>query len=55
MTIGNSDVDLPDHSELSVTEDNGHYSVNTMKLRGCHEYAVDSVITYDPPSKGRDH
>jgi hypothetical protein len=55
VKIGNSAVDLPDHSELSVTEDNGHYSVNTMKLRGCHEYAADSVVTYDLPSKGRDH
>lgn len=55
MTIGTSEVALPDHSELSVTEDNGHYSVNTMKLRGCHEYAVDSSVTYELPSKGRDH
>jgi hypothetical protein len=52
LTIGNSEFDLPDHSELSATDDMGNYSLNMVKLDRCREFAADSVVKYGPPSQG---
>jgi hypothetical protein len=52
LTIGNSDFDLPDHSELAATDDMGNYTLNMIKLTGCREFAAESVVKYGSPSQG---
>jgi hypothetical protein len=52
LTVGNSEFDLPDHSELSATDDTGANTLNMIKLTGCREFAADSVVKYGAPSQG---
>jgi hypothetical protein len=52
LAIGNSEFNLPDHSELSATDEMGNYSLNMIKLHRCREFAADSVVKYGPPSQG---
>jgi hypothetical protein len=52
LTIGNSEFNLPDHSELAATDDMGNYSLNMIKLNRCREFAVNSVVKYGSPSEG---
>ena len=40
LTIGNSEFDLPDHSELAATDDMGNYSLNMIKLNRCREFGA---------------
>jgi hypothetical protein len=51
-TIGNSEFDLPDHSELAATDEKGNYSLNIIKIDRCREFTGDSVIKYGEPSQG---
>jgi hypothetical protein len=58
LTIGNSEFDLPDRSELAATDDMGTYSLNMVKLEHCREFTSDSVVKYGSPVQGsaaRDH
>jgi len=52
LRIGNSEFNLPDHSELAATDDMGNYSLNIIKLNRCREFAVNSVVKYGSPSEG---
>jgi len=52
LTIGNSEFDLPDRSELAATDQAGTYTVNMMKLENCREFTADSVVQYSTPSQG---
>jgi hypothetical protein len=50
LTIGNTEFDLPDHSELAATDDLGNYSLNMVKLDQCREFGAQSVVKYGAPS-----
>jgi len=50
LKIGNSEFDLPDHSELTATDDLGNTTLNMIKLTGCREFSSDSVVTYGAPA-----
>jgi hypothetical protein len=52
LTIGNSEFDLPDHSELSATDDMGNYTLNMIKLDRCREFGADSLVKYGSPVQG---
>jgi len=52
LAIGNSEFNLPDHSELAATDDMGNYSLNMIKLHRCREFGADSIVKYGPPSQG---
>jgi hypothetical protein len=52
LIIGNSEFNLPDHSELGALADSGAYSLNIVKLNRCREYSADSVVKYSSPSQG---
>jgi hypothetical protein len=52
LTIGNSEFDLPDRSELSATDDMGNYTLNMIKLDRCREFGAESLVKYGPPSQG---
>jgi hypothetical protein len=52
LPIGKSTFALPDHSELSATDDAGNNVLNRIKLSGCREYASDSVVKYGSPTQG---
>jgi hypothetical protein len=52
LTIGNSEINLPDHSTLGATDEKGNYTLNMIKLDKCREFAADSVVKYGPPSQG---
>ena len=52
LTIGNSEFDLPDHSELSATDDMGNYSLNMIKLDRCREFAAESLVKFGAPTQG---
>jgi hypothetical protein len=52
LTIGNSDFDLPDRSELTATDDSGYSTVNMIKLTRCHEFGAESTVKYNVPSQG---
>jgi hypothetical protein len=52
IQIGKSEFDLPDHSELAAFDVMGNYSLNTIKLDHCREYAADSVVKYGAPVEG---
>jgi hypothetical protein len=52
LMIGNSEIDLPEHSTLGAMDDMGKYTLNIIKLTGCREFAADSVVKYGPPSEG---
>jgi hypothetical protein len=52
VTIGKSEFDLPDHSELGAFDAQGTYSLNTIKLDRCREFTADSVVKYGSPSEG---
>ena len=52
LTIGKSQFDVPERSELGATDDTGAYSLNTIKLSGCREFSADSVVKYGEPVKG---
>ena len=49
LTIGNSEFDLPDRSELAATDDQGYRTLNEIKLSRCREYAADSVVKFGAP------
>jgi len=50
LTIGNSEFHLPDHSELAAIDDNGHGTLNVIKLARCHEFSAESVVKYGAPA-----
>jgi hypothetical protein len=50
--IGKSEIDLPEHSELAATDENGNYSLDMIKLDHCREFAADSTIKYGAPTEG---
>jgi hypothetical protein len=52
MTIGKSEFELPDHTELAATDVMGNYSLDMIKLDHCREYAADSVVKYGAPVEG---
>jgi hypothetical protein len=52
LTIGNSEFSLPDHSELSATDDMGNYTLNMIKLDRCHEFAAESLVKYGSTVEG---
>lgn len=52
MTIGNSQFDLPERSELGATDSMGTYYLNMAKLSRCREFSADSVVKYEVPAKG---
>jgi hypothetical protein len=52
LTIGNSEFDLPDRSELAATDSEGIYTLNMIKLTGCREFGAESVVKYGAPTQG---
>jgi hypothetical protein len=52
LMIGNSEINLPDHSTLGAMDNSGNYTLNMIKLDACREFAADSVVKYGPPSQG---
>jgi hypothetical protein len=52
LTIGNSEFSLPDHSELSATDDMGNYTLNMIKLDRCHEFGAESLVKYGSTVEG---
>lgn len=52
LMIGNSEFDLPERSQLAVTDQEGNYTLNLMKLAACHEFTADSVVKYGSPTQG---
>jgi hypothetical protein len=52
LVIGNSEINLPDHSTLGATDEAGNYTLNMIKLDQCREFSADSVVKYGPPSEG---
>jgi hypothetical protein len=52
LMIGNSEINLPEHSTLGAIDDRGAYTLNMIKLTDCREFAADSVVKYGPPSQG---
>jgi len=52
MTIGKSELELPDHSELAATDSMGNYTLDLVKLDHCREYSADSVVKYGAPVTG---
>lgn len=52
QTIGKSEFDLPDHSELAATDAMGNYCLNMVKLDHCREFGADSTIKYGAPTTG---
>ena len=51
--LGHSDFWLPLRSELSSTDNSGHYRLNVVRLEKCLEYTGESVVTFgkavEPP------
>ena len=52
VPVGKSEFNLPDHSELSATDVMGTYSLNTIKLSRCREFAAESTVKYGEPVQG---
>jgi hypothetical protein len=52
LTIGNSEFDLPDKSELAATDSQGTYTLNMINLTACHEYGANSIVKFASPSEG---
>jgi hypothetical protein len=50
--IGNSQFNLPDHSELAATDSAGTYCLDMIKLDQCHEFGANSVVKYGAPVEG---
>jgi hypothetical protein len=45
----NSDFLLPRNSELSASDSLGNHSLIMITLKGCREFAGESVVTYGAP------
>ena len=49
VRIRNSDFLLPRNSEQSVSDSLGNHNLNMISLKGCREFAGESVVTYGTP------
>jgi hypothetical protein len=49
VRIRNSDFLLPRNSELSASDSLGNHSLIMITLKGCREFAGESVVTYGAP------
>lgn len=51
LTIGDAAFDLPDHSELTATDEANNNTVNITKLSQCRQFVSDSTVTYAMPKQ----
>lgn len=51
LMIGDAAFDLPDHSELTATDDASNNTINLTKLSRCRQFTSDSVVKYALPNQ----